>query len=143
VPKAIPLDVRKEIIARCLQGENQADISADLGLHFRTVGILWGRYREHGDAGLIPDYARCGRRRSDSQTAFLEAACAYRREHPEWSAEVIHQQLVTAFPDMPLPSSRSLQRWLETEGCNRRRGRPSASHSQAGKPAEGKLGLPE
>ena len=30
-----------EVIARCLKGENQTDISADLGLHFRTVSILW------------------------------------------------------------------------------------------------------
>ena len=139
MPKAITLNIRKEVIARCLQGENQTGISADLGLHFRTVSILWGRYRARGDLGLIPDYARCGRRQTERQTDILEAACAYRLEHPEWSVDVIHQQLAAEFPKTPLPSNRSLQRWFEAEGYNRRRGRPSASHAQAGKPAEGYL----
>jgi hypothetical protein len=52
---------------------------------------------------------------------------------------VIHQKLAAEFPTTPLPSNRSLQRWFEAEGYNRRRGRPSASHAQAGKPAEGYL----
>jgi transposase len=134
--KAIPLDVRKEVIARCLRGESQADIAADLGLHYRTVSILWRRYQERGEMGLFPDYTRSGRRRSDSQTAILAAACICRREHPEWSADVIHQQLATEFPDAPLPSSRSLQRWLEADGCNRRRGRPALAHAEMVEPSE-------
>jgi transposase len=143
MPKAIPLDIRKEVIARCLRGESQTDISAALGLHSRTVSILWRRYQGRGDTGLIPDYAHSGRRRSDSQAAIVEAACVCRREHPEWSADVIRQQLATEFPDAPLPSSRSLQRWLEAEGCNRRRGRPSLAHPETVKPAEVRPELPE
>lgn len=143
MPKAIPLDVRVEVTARCLQGESQADIAADLGVHPRTVGILWRRYQERGDAGLIPDYVHCGRRQGDLQTAVFEAACAHRREHPDWSADVIHQQLAAQFPDAPLPSSRSLQRWFEAEGCNRRRGRPSPANAQIVKLVEVRIEHPE
>jgi len=134
MPRAILLDIRREVISRCRQGENQVDIAADLDLHYRTVRVLWRRYRERGDEGLVPDYAQCGRQELEFPVAIQEAACALREEHPDWSAAVIHQQLGRQFTEQAVPSARSLQRWFRLNGCNRHRGRPSAYPAQVGVP---------
>ncbi len=130
MPKAIPRDIREEVIARCLQGESQTDISMDLGLHYRTVSILWRRSRHAVTRALFPIVRAAGGEGVIRRQSFARLPALTGREHPEWSADVIHQQLMAEFPGACLPSSRSLQRWFEVEGCNQQQGRPSQAHAQ-------------
>ena len=63
-----------------------------------------------------------------------KSACALRKERPDWSAAVIHQQLGVRFTVQAVPSARSLQRRFRMNGCDRRRERPSAYPAQVGAP---------
>jgi transposase len=132
VPKAVPLAIRNEIISRYQQGDHRADIAADFGLHSRTVLKLCRRYQDRGEEGLTPDYARSGRQESEFPHFIWQTACDLRLEHPDWGASAIHQQLTVRYPEETLPSIRSLQRWFQTNGCNRRRGRPMIHATQVG-----------
>ena len=69
MPRAIPLPIRRAIVERRLAGQSLDTIARDLDLPYGTVRSLWRCYRRNGEAGLSPDYHRCGRRRSPGQAA--------------------------------------------------------------------------
>ena len=61
MPQALAVAVRQTIVERHLAGASLPAIARALGLSPWTVRTLWRRYRDRGDAGLVPDYAACGR----------------------------------------------------------------------------------
>lgn len=138
MPRAIPYPLREQIVQRRQQGESYPTIAAALAIKERTVRAVWQRYRAQGPAGLEIGYGRCGRRGPRFEGALVEAALAWKREHPRWGAGLIRVQLAGGFPGMRLPQARSLQRWFRSAGLQVGRGRRPRAETQRGQaPHEG------
>jgi transposase len=119
MPRAISVPVRRAIAERHQAGEALTKIALDLGLSYGTVRDLWGRYRRRGEAGLAPEYHRCGRRRSTRLPRMMRAACWLKRHHPSWGARLIRDLLVRRWPERTIPRPRSLQRAFRLAGLDR------------------------
>lgn len=91
----------------------------------RTVRRLWARFEEHGDAGVVPNYERCGTYQAEATPPdMVEKICRTRRDHPRWGTEMIRLELGT---QPRLPSSRTMRRHLRKAGLQvAPAGRPSA-----------------
>ncbi|HEV2109641.1 MAG TPA: helix-turn-helix domain-containing protein [Thermomicrobiales bacterium] len=114
--RAVPVPLREQLIARHRQGESLAAIARDLRISYWTVRTLWRRYRDAGDAGLVPAYASCGRPGPRGSRRIYRAACWLRRRHPSWGAGPIRALLAQRYPDEPLSHGRTLERWFRAQG---------------------------
>lgn len=116
MPRAVPVDLRQTIVTRHLAGESLAAIAQALDRSPETVRTLWRRYRDRGEAGLVPDYAACVRPGPRHPAALSAHALALRQEHPGWGAGLIRTELAAVFPDQPLPHEATLRRWFRAAG---------------------------
>jgi transposase len=119
MPRAIPVPIRRAIVERHRAGQALTTIALELDLSYGTVRHLWRRYRCKGEAGLIPDYHRCGRPREHRPGPMVRAACWLKRHHPSRGAGPIRDLLHKRWPDRTVPGPRSLQRAFQTAGLNR------------------------
>ena len=103
MPRAIPMPIRRAIVERHQAGQTLETIALELGFAYETVRNLWRRYRRKGEAGLLPDYHRCGRRRASRPGPMIRAACWLKRHHPSWGADLIHDLLRQRWPDRTVP----------------------------------------
>src|ERR687898_1198474 len=79
MPRALPVDLRQTLIERHLAGASLATAAREFALSPGTVRTLWRRYRDRGDAGLVPNYAACGRAGPRSPQPLYGHALALRR----------------------------------------------------------------
>ena len=112
MPQALAVDLRRTIVERHRAGASLPAIAREMELSPWTVRTLWRRYRDRGEAGLLPDYAACGR-------PGPRHAPALRRAHPGWGAGLIRIELAARFPDHPLPHEATVRRWLRDAGLSR------------------------
>jgi transposase len=124
MPQAVPVAVRQAIVERHQAGVSLPAIAQEQGLSPWTVRTIWRRYRDGGAAGLVPDYAACGRPGPRHARPIYEAALALRREHPGWGSGLIRLELETAFPDHDLPHDATIRRWFREAGLGRPRPSP-------------------
>ena len=137
MPGAIPRPTREEIVRRHEQGESLSWIAEDLGLSFWTVRKVWRRYRDEGESGLTPRYDRCGRHGLRFERKVHRAALWLKRLHPRWGATLIRTILQDRWPEMAVPSERTLQRWWQEAGLNRRPQRQvRMNHARSKEPHE-------
>jgi transposase len=111
MPRPVPVPVRRALLRRWEQGQTVGQIAEALSLSRVTVRRLIRRSRERGAEGLEPDY----RRAPDAAalaSGLRDAALQCRREHPAWGAELIRIHLLQRAWSEPVPSARTLQRWL-------------------------------
>jgi transposase len=126
MPRPIPFPIRQAVIRRVQSGESVSEIAEAVSLSGRTIRSLVAQFQQSGEAGLKPDYSRCGRRRSDQNDQLCEATIQLREQHPKWGAGRIRVELTQQFPEAPLPSKRTLERWLrDNELVPAPAGRPS------------------
>jgi hypothetical protein len=116
MPRSLPVDLRQTIIERRRGGASLPVIARDLRLSPWTVRTLWRRYRDRGEAGVVPDYAACGRSGPRYPQPLYAHALAIRRAHPGWGAGLIRLEVGGAFPDQPLPHEATLRRWFREAG---------------------------
>src|SRR5687768_16616589 len=112
MPRPVPSPLRHAIVQRFQAGEKSTDIAAALGLPGRTVRDLLARWTQSGVRALNPDYDLCGRRRSEDQDRLREDVLKLREQHPHWGAGRIRVELKRLDSQSPLPSERTIQRWL-------------------------------
>jgi hypothetical protein len=137
MPQAIALPIRQVIVQRHQQGQSLGQIALDLQLPYGTVRKLWRRYRDAGQAGLTPDYRRCGRLGPRGDARMIRAACWLKRLHPTWGAVLIRLIVQQRWPDRLVPPERTLQRWFRLAGVNRSPRRPQPrSPRRGGQPHE-------
>lgn len=133
MPLAIARPVREEVVRRRQCGQSLTSIAVELGLRYRTVRGLWQRYRRQGEQGLAPGYARCGRHGVRFAQPVYKAAVSLRQAHRRWGAQLIRLELAAQFVGEPLPSERTLNRWLRAAGLQPLRGRrPRSARPQRG-----------
>jgi transposase len=116
MPQALAVAVRQTIVERHLAGASLPAIARALGLSPWTVRTLWRRYRDRGDAGLVPDYAACGRPGPRHPQPLYAHALLLRRAHPGWGAGVIRTELAQQHPQLALPHEATLRRWFRDAG---------------------------
>jgi hypothetical protein len=111
MPSPVPLPLRQALVLAHQQGVAAPALAAQLGLPLRTTYHLLRQARLHQGAVPAPAYrpAPKGPRGDD---AVVRQARALRQQHPDWGAPLIRIILGRHFPDGPLPSGRTLQRWL-------------------------------
>jgi Helix-turn-helix domain len=124
MPQALPVALRQAIVERHQAGLSLPAIAQELGLSPWTVRTIWRRYRDGGEAGLVPDYAACGRPGPRQPAGLYDAALALRRAHPGWGSGLIRVELATVFPDQPLPHDATIRRWCREAGLARPRASP-------------------
>jgi transposase InsO family protein len=116
MPRPLPVPVRQAIWRRYQDGQDVPTIVHALGLASRTVRRLVRRFRQGGQAALIPSYDRCGAATPRPPESIVQAAVGLCREHPTWGAGLIRVMLRRQLPDDALPAERTLQRWFLRSG---------------------------
>jgi transposase len=137
MPRALPVALRQSIVERHLAGASLASVARELALSPWTVRTLWRRYRDRGEAGLVPDYAACGRPGPRLSPEVSAPALALRRAHPGWGAGLIRIELAQQHPELALPHERTLRRWFRDAGlAPPRRPPPAPDPPRARQPHE-------
>jgi len=116
MPRALPVALRQTIVERHQAGTSLPAIAQECGLSPWTVRTLWRRYRDRGEAGLVPDYAACGRPGPRHLPLLVASALALRRAHPRWGAGLIRTELAQQHPALSLPHEATLRRWFRAAG---------------------------
>jgi transposase len=117
--RALAADVRQQIVEQRLAGASLGAIAEALALSPETVRTRWRRYRDRGAAGLLPDYAACGRPGPRYPPPLSATALDLRQTHPGWGAGLIRLALADRFPGQPLPHEATLRRWFRQAGLTR------------------------
>ena len=111
MPPPILVPVRRAMFRLWEQGKTPAQIAQTLGLSRISVRRLVRRFRDRGVDSISPDYHRAHPATAlDSDLA--KTVIRMRREHPTWGAGLIRVVLLEEAPLGPIPSVRTLQRWL-------------------------------
>ena len=119
MPSPIPDAYRKEIIERKQKGQSIQAIAEELGYSYDGVRKIWRRYRDLGEEGLRTSYTR-GPGEIRKQKEIYEQVIRWKQEHAKWGAGLVRSLLLQEWPEEEVPSERTIQRWWEREGLNRR-----------------------
>lgn len=138
MPQPTPVPVRQAIYKQWQQDRSVYEIAQSVNVSERTVRHLLQRFREHGEAGIAPSYAKQGRRLTPERQKIREQAEHLRREHPTWGSTVIQIKLRKSQESGDLPAPRTISRWLAQSGLGPApRGRRSRDNSsRASQPHE-------
>lgn len=118
--QATSLLLRERIQELRSQGATLESISQQLAVSYGTVKHLCRRFRTlGGTAGLLPNYAHCGRKPSASAATYRQQALQQRALHPLWGAPRIHVEMQRAGAEPPC--IRTLQKWFRKAGAYRPR----------------------
>ena len=127
--KALSYATREKIILRRQKGQDYSEIASSLNCSESGVKKIWYAYQKNGESALKTNYHNCGGHSvygSDTRELVKEI-----RDNQQGSYYV-HSKLVQKYPNKQLPSTRTINRWWEKEGTNRKKGRPSSSEKKTG-----------
>lgn len=116
MPSAIAMPIRQEIVRLRQQGQRYGAIGTALNLSPHSVRQIWRRFQQHGEAGLAPNYERCGHHGVKSEQLIWRAAVYLKRRHPAWGGGIIRVHLQQRWQAFHIPSERTLQRWFRAAG---------------------------
>ena len=110
--------LRQQITLDSKLGDSYSSLAVRYGLSYNTVRTICIRYKELGEAGLIPRYANCGRQVAEESERTFRLVRLLKHLHPNWGVGYILVRLRRDYPELPLQSERQYQRRLAT-GSNR------------------------
>lgn len=116
--QSLDYQTRLEVIRLRQTGLSLRKISKTLGISYQSVQTLCSRYVLEGEKGLVPRYENCGRRTDKESDLAYRAARWLKYLHPTWGAPFIRAQLALRYPNHPIASVRSLQRWFRQSGMS-------------------------
>jgi hypothetical protein len=111
MPAALPFAVRQLIWEQHQAGHSRATIAAQVGCSPWTVRRILRAAKRAGSGPLPPAYPRCAHPGPRSPRLLVRAIHWLKRRHPTWGAGLIRTILAARWPDQPLPSMRTMQRW--------------------------------
>jgi len=111
MPRPIPVPVRHAMFQLWKQGHTPGQIAETLGLSCVSVRRLVRRFQGRGIDGIAADYS-LAHPVSALDSDLAKATLQLRREHPTWGAGLIRVHLLQETSLGPVPSVRTLQRWL-------------------------------
>lgn len=110
--QAKDITLRHKIVADYQQGASYVILSERYGINYNTVRSICLRYKELGEAGLIPRYSNCGRPVVAGAERVFRLVRLLKHLHPTWGMGYILTQLRQSFPQLSLQSERHYQRRL-------------------------------
>lgn len=117
MPAPLPVETRRQIVERREGGETLRTISETMNLSYDTVKKICQHWRKHQK--LTPNYEQARQTGTRKYQTVYGVAIDLKRSHPRWGGTLIRIQLQEQFPDLKLPSVRTLQRWFRSEGIVR------------------------
>ena len=99
------------------RGSKKIRISEQLGVNYYTILNWIKRYEQHGKAGLLPDYSKCGHASRMAEQLKAEAI-QLKGDHPEWGSDYIRMKLRKKYPSACLTSSRQFRRYFVQAGVS-------------------------
>ena len=75
MPRALPPEIRLDIVRRHLHGQSLPQIAIELRLSYDTVRALWRAFRDQGEEGLAIRYDACGQSTPATPEVIRAAAC--------------------------------------------------------------------
>jgi len=127
--KALSYAIREKIILRREKGQPFKQISTDLACSESGVKKIWYAYKKQGKDCLSNNYANCGKKSTYPET--VRSAVSLIRDNQQ-GANYVHSKLLKDYPNLRIPSVRTLTRWWKKEGTNRERGRPRTTEKKDG-----------
>ena len=116
MPLATPIEIRKLVIRYNKDGVSKSEIARRLALNRQTVRSIISRFAEHGDAGLLPRYDRCGPKEILTSSLIYRSFCALRRWHPKRGYDYIRSEIMAKYPTIKPPDRRTVYRWWHQLG---------------------------
>ena len=115
MPAPVSPVIRQALWAASQQGLGTAALAERFHLPPRTVRHLLQLGRSH--AGQIPDaaYHRVSPRDHAAAADVYHCALELKQRHPDWGARFLLGVLAKTLPGQPLPSERTLRRWLRQQ----------------------------
>ena len=109
----LPVPVRQRIVDLAQDPlSNATAIAQRLHLNPRTVRQFLHDVHQRGDGTLGPHYDTQPHRVCALPEGIREQLLALALEHPTWGVPFLLLQFHRLQPDLPLPSARTVQRWL-------------------------------
>jgi hypothetical protein len=121
MPRALPPEIRLDIVRRHLNGQALPQSATELRLSSDTVRALWRAYRDSGEQGLALRSHACGRSTPSTPKPILDMACQLKHDHPTWGAGPIRLERLRDVVSDQVPAPRVLQRAFRRAGVNRPR----------------------
>jgi transposase len=131
MPKPIPINLRRAIVAQHQAGNSLQQIAQSLGVPYESTRKVWRVYQREGR--LQPNYAACGPQGVKASRRVHRAALWLKRLHPSWGAPLIRQVLADKWPTEAVPRARSLQRWFRQAGLRRPRRKSQLATGRVGR----------
>ena len=113
---ATSMSIRKQLIKEKLSGQSLKQLARAYQLSYSTACNIWRRYKGQGQAGLSPNYHRCGPQELGYSSSLYRRSTWLKRLHPHWGAPVIRTVLARRYPQEALPDVRTFQRWFHRAG---------------------------
>lgn len=114
--QAKELLLRQQIASNHKLGESYSSLAKRFGLSYNTVCVICKRYKEFGDAGLIPRYSNCGRPGMVGVERSFRLVRLLKHLHPKWGVAYILVRIRRDYPYVVLQSERHYQRRLSVGG---------------------------
>jgi transposase len=122
--KAIALPLRQRIVELKQQGHSLQAISQQLDLRLAAVRLIWSRFKQLGQPGLLTRFDQCGPQPPFLTNPVFRAARWLRHRHPQWGSPLI-QTLLHKRYGQDVPSIRTLNRWYKQAGLTPARSKPN------------------
>lgn len=109
-------DARLRFVARLLDGEKMARLSAEFGISRKTGDKIFDRYQDVGLQGLTDRSRRPYRHANQLPLVIEKTIVRLKREYPNWGAPKIRERLKRRCPDVQCPAIRTVHAVLDRHG---------------------------
>lgn len=127
--QAIPYDYRIKIVKKIESGQSYQETAEEFGYSKSGIKKIWYAYKKEGESSFITKYSNCGRT-SPYQEEIRDKVDEIRDN--QQGGTYVYSKLKAKYPDLPIPSVRTLTRWWSKEQTNRPKGRPREAEKKSG-----------
>lgn len=104
--------LRQRILADHQKGATYSSLARHYAMSYNTVRTICRRYKELGEAGLVPRYSNCGRAVVAGAARSFRLVRLLKHLHPTWGIGYILVRIGLDYPHLVLQSERHYQRRL-------------------------------
>lgn len=97
------------------QGESLSSISKRMNIPYSTLKSWWRKYKNEGAKGLEVNYDNCGiwkQTRSSYEPIIIRSIRWLKYIHRAWGAAYILNTVSDRYPNLKMPSERTIQTWF-------------------------------
>lgn len=114
--KPIPYDYRRQLVTLRKSGKKFKEIVKIIPYSEASLKRLWSRYKKEGEKGLLTRYQNCGIKSPYEETVKERIDSV---KDGDQGAPYVRSQLLELYPEMKVPSERTIQYWWKSAGASR------------------------